>query len=108
MTTAAHTAEIFIHFFGADAHTLSAKAKAALVCPEGKELGSCSGTRLTKFSIISQGLGRDTRGLMVKFTTISPMSMAHSADAPAFRVCLNKSINIPKAMNSIPALPSWV
>ena len=83
MTAAMHTAVIFIHFFGADIHTATAKAKAALVCPDGKELGSCSGTRFTKFSITSQGRGLDTRGLMVKFTTINPMSMAHSAEMEA-------------------------
>ena len=102
------TAAAFIHFFGADMHTARAKAKAALVCPEGKELGSCSGTRFTKFSIASQGRGRDTRGLMVRFTTMNPISMAHSADSPALRVGLKKSISTPSAMNSIPVLPNWV
>ncbi len=89
-------------------HTARAKAKAALVCPEGKELGSCSGTRLTKFSMTSHGLGRAIMGLMVKFTTISPMSMAHSADTPALRVGLNSSNSTPRAMNNIPVLPNCV
>ena len=108
MTAAMHTAVTFIHRLGADTHTARAKAKAALVWPEGKELGSRSSTRLRKFSMTSQGLGRDTRGLMVKFTTMSPMSMAHSAENPALRVGLKNSIRIPSTMNSIPVLPSWV
>ena len=103
-----HTAVSFIHRLGADRHTAMAKAKAALVCPDGKELGSCSGTRLTKFSITSQGRSRATRGLMVKFTTIRPMSMAHNAEAPALRVGLKNSIASPSTMNSIPVFPSWV
>ena len=108
MTTAIHTAATFIHRLGAVMHTARAKAKAALVWPDGKELGSCSGTRLTKFSMTSQGRSRATKGLMVKFTTTSPTSMAHSAEAPALRVGLYSSSSTPSVMNSIPLFPSWV
>ena len=109
ITAAMHTAVTFIHRLEFSVmHTPSAKANPALVCPDGKELGSRSGTRLTKFSITSHGLGLDTSGLMVKFTTTSPMSMAHSAENPAFRVGFQTSIKSPSTMNSIPVLPSWV
>ena len=45
---------------------------------------------------------------MVKFTTTSPMSMAHSAESPALRVGFQNSITSPSTMNSIPVFPSWV
>ena len=86
-------------------HSATAKANAAQVCPEGKELGSELVTSTAKFSMATQGRARLTRGLMVRLVTIRPKVMAVSAVPPARRVVRNSNKMTAKIMNSAPASP---
>ena len=108
MSTAAATAAIFIQRLGADRHSARAKAKAAQVWPDGKELGSELFTSTSKSGMTTHGLARLSSGLMVRLVTIRPKVMAVSAVPPLRRVLLKNSISTASAINNIPAFPSVV
>ena len=88
--------------------TLLSAAKAAQVWPDGKVLGSCSATRGTSPSTVSQGRVRPTRCLSATLVHKRPSSMASRLASPAFRVFRKQSMSRETAIHSMPASPSLV
>ena len=97
-----------IHRRGRVRHQADAAAKEALVCPEGKELGSCSAIRGVSPSTVSQGRGRSTRCLRIPLVNIRLSSRAIRPAAPAFRVFLKQSRRTDRAIHISPLSPRWV
>ena len=96
------------HRRGRVRHQADAAAKEALVCPEGKELGSCSAIRGVSPSTVSQGRGRSTRCLRIPLVNIRLSSRAIRPAAPAFRVFLKQSRRTDRAIHISPLSPRWV
>ena len=105
---ASTTAVTPIHRRGRVRHQADAAAKEALVCPEGKELGSCSAIRGVSPSTVSQGRGRSTRCLRIPLVNIRLSSRAIRPAAPAFRVFLKQSRRTDRAIHISPLSPRWV
>ena len=106
MRAAAISAAALTHFGDKTTHNATENAKAAQVCPEGKEFISLLVIKGVNCSIITHGRRRPTKGLIVRLVINSPKVIAHKEDAPAFRVLRKHSISTPKAMNSQPPFPN--
>ena len=76
MHTASTSPVHLIHLLGSARHQADAAAKAAQVCPEGKELGSGSWISGTSPATSSQGRGRATTCLRTTLVHSSPSTMA--------------------------------
>ncbi len=82
----------------------AAAAKAAVVWPEGNDEPLGRGTIMATAAFTSQGRGRMSRGLMVKFVTTAPSATATSTPAPALRVRRKHSSTRPRRIHSSPWL----
>ena len=108
MHTASASPVHLIHLLGSARHQADAAAKAAQVCPEGKELGSGSWISGTSPATSSQGRGRATTCLRTTLVHSSPSTMAARAATPAFRVGFQHSMARESTIHIRPVLPSVV
>ena len=108
MHTASTAASPRIHRRGRVRTQIIPAAKAAQVCPDGKELGSGSFTRGISPATWSQGRSRPTRCLSTTLVHSSPSSMENRASSPAFLVGFQHSMRTDSTIHKIPAFPSRV